>query len=236
MALARVRQLSAHEVGHTIGFPTHYLASTYGRESVMDYPAPYVEIDENGQLDLSNAYVQRIGEYDKLSVNWLYREFPQGTDETAALEEIVRQGMRDGLIFMAHTNNNFIGAGHPYASVWDNGANLVDHLKHEIRVRNIGLQGFGEDMIRTGTPLSDLEYVLLPLYMHHRFQLRAAAQSLGGADYRYTLKGDGQTPVEIVPGEEQRDALETILSALTVDFLALPEGSGAHDPAAGLPA
>ena len=223
MALARVRQLSAHEVGHTIGFPHNYLASTYGRESVMDYPAPYVEIDADGKLDLSNAYVQRIGEYDKLSVNWLYREFPEGTDEVAALEEIVRQGMRDGLIFMAHTNNNFIGAGHPYAGVWDNGENLVDHLKHEIRVRDIGMRGFGEHMIRVGRPLSDLEYVLLPLYMHHRFQLRAAAQSLGGADYNYAVRGDGQVPVEIVAGEEQRDALETILSALTVDFLALSE-------------
>ncbi|MDE2873953.1 MAG: zinc-dependent metalloprotease [Gemmatimonadota bacterium] len=223
MALARVRQLSAHEVGHTIGFPHNYLASTYGRESVMDYPAPYVEIDADGSLDLSNAYVQRIGEYDKLSVNWLYREFPEGTDEAAALEEIVRQGMRDGLIFMAHTNNNFIGAGHPYAGVWDNGENLVDHLEHEIEVRNIGMRNFGDHMIRAGRPMSDLEYVLLPLYMHHRFQLRAAAQSLGGADYRYTVRGDGQTPVAIVPGEEQRDALETILSALTVDFLALPE-------------
>ena len=223
MALARVRQLSAHEVGHTIGFPHNYLASTYGRESVMDYPAPYVEIDAEGSLDLSNAYVQRIGEYDKLSVNWLYREFPEGTDEAAALDEIVRQGMRDGLIFMAHTNNNFIGAGHPYAGVWDNGENLVDHLKHEIRVRDIGMRGFGEHMIRAGRPLSDLEYVLLPLYMHHRFQLRAAAQSLGGADYSYAVRGDGQVPVEIVAGEEQRDALETILSALTVDFLALPE-------------
>ena len=223
MALARVRQLSAHEVGHTIGFPHNYLASTYGRESVMDYPAPYVEIDADGNLDLSNAYVQRIGEYDKLSVNWLYREFPEGTDEAAALEEIVQQGMRDGLIFMAHTNNNFIGAGHPYAGVWDNGENLVDHLKHEIRVRNIGMEGFGDHMIRAGRPLSDLEYVLLPLYMHHRFQLRAAAQSLGGADYSYAVRGGGQVPVAIVPGEEQRDALETILSALTVEFLALPE-------------
>ncbi len=223
MALARVRQLSAHEVGHTIGFPHNYLASTYGRESVMDYPAPYVEIDADGNLDLSNAYVQRIGEYDKLSVNWLYREFPEGTDEVAALEEIAAQGMRDGLIFMSHTNNNFIGAGHPYAGVWDNGENLVDHLKHEIRVRNIGMRGFGDHLIRSGRPLSDLEYVLLPLYMHHRFQLRAAAQSLGGADYSYAVRGDGQVPVAIVPGEEQRDALETILSALTVDFLALPE-------------
>lgn len=223
MALARVRQLSAHEVGHTIGFPHNYMASAYGRESVMDYPAPYAQIDTNGDIDLSNAYVQRIGEYDKLSVNWLYREFPAGTDEVAALARIADQGVRDGLIYMGHTNNNFIGAAHQYASVWDNGDNLVDHLKLELRIRNIGLERFGTDVIRTGEPLSNLEYVLLPLYMHHRFQLRSAAQSLGGADYRYALKGDGQTPFTVVAGEEQRDALETILSTLDVDFLTLPE-------------
>ena len=223
MALARVRQLSAHEVGHTLGFPHNYMASAYGRESVMDYPAPLVEIDGNGNLDLSNAYVQRIGEYDKLSVNWLYREFPAGTDEASALAQIAQQGVADGLIYMGHTNNNFIGAGHQYASVWDNGANLVDHLKLEIRVREIGLRRFGADAIRTGEPLSNLEYVLLPLYMHHRFQLRSAAQSLGGADYRNAVKGDGQTPFTIISAVEQRDALETILSTLTVDFLSLSE-------------
>ena len=195
MALARVRQLSAHEVGHTLGFPHNYIASAYGRESVMDYPAPLVQIDDAGNLDLSNAYVQRIGEYDKLSVNWLYREFPAGANETIELARIAQQGVEDGLIYMGHANNNFIGAGHQYASVWDNGANLVDQLKVEIRVREIGLELFGLDAIRTGDPLSDLEYVLLPLYMHHRFQLRAAAQSLGGADYRNALKGGRPDPL-----------------------------------------
>jgi hypothetical protein len=221
MALARVRQLSAHEVGHTLGFPHNYMASAYGRESVMDYPAPLVQIDESGNIDLSNAYVQRIGEYDKLSVNWLYREFPNGTNETQALERIAEQGVVDGLIYMGHTNNNFIGASHQYASVWDNGSNLVDHLKLEIRIREIGLERFGIDAIRTGEPMSTLEFVLLPLYMHHRFQLRAAIQSLGGADFRYALKGDGQIPFTIVEAEEQRDVLETVLSTLAVDFLAL---------------
>jgi len=223
MALARVRQLSAHEVGHTLGFPHNYMASSYGRESVMDYPAPFAQIDANGDIDLSDAYVQRIGKYDELSVNYLYREFPAGTDEVQALAQIAQQGVRDGLIYMGHTNNNFIGAGHQFASVWDNGSNLVDQLKLEIRVREIGLERFGTDAIRPGEPLSNLEYVLLPLYMHHRFQLRSAVQSLGGADYRYALKGDGQTPFEIVSAEEQRDALETVLSTLTVDFLALSE-------------
>ena len=223
MALARVRQLSAHEVGHTLGFPHNYMASAFERESVMDYPAPLVEIDENGDLDLSNAYLRRIGTYDELSTNWLYRDFPEGVDEVEALKEIAEAGVRDGLIYMGHTNNNFIGAGHQFAGVWDNGSNLVDHLKLELRVREIGLERFGLDMIREGDPLSDLEYVLLPLYMHHRFQLRSAVQSLGGADYRYALKGDGQVPFRIIPAEEQRDALETVLSTLTVDFLALPE-------------
>jgi len=223
MALDRVRQLSAHEVGHTIGFPHNYMASAYDRESVMDYPAPLMEIDSNGDIDLSNAYVQRIGTYDELAVNWAYRDFPDGTDVPAALAQIVEQGVRDGLIYMGHTNNNFIGAAHQFAGVWDNGSNLVDHLKLEMRIREIGLERFGTDVIRSGEPLSNLEYVLLPLYMHHRFQLRSAVQSLGGADYRYALKGDGQIPFTIIEGSEQRDAMETVLSTLSVDFLALPE-------------
>jgi hypothetical protein len=222
MALDRVRQLSAHEVGHTLGYPHNYLGSTFGRESVMDYPAPLVEITADGQLDLSNAYVQRIGEYDKLAIRYSYEQFLPGADETAELAKIVQESLDRGLIFMDHNNNSFVGAGHQFASVWDNGANLVDHLKHEIEVRRIGMENFGPEVIRNGEPLSTLEYVLLPLYMHHRFQLNSAAQSIGGADYRYALRGDGQTPLTIIDGEEQRDALETVLSTLSVDFLAIP--------------
>lgn len=222
MALDRVRQLSAHEVGHTLGYPHNYLASTYGRESVMDYPAPLVEITANGELDLSNAYVQRIGEYDKLAIRYSYSHFPPGADEAAELAKIVQESLDSGLIFMGHNNNNFRGAGHQFASAWDNGENLVDHLKHEIEVRRIGLENFSAALIRKGEPISTLQYVLLPLYMHHRFQMNSAAQSIGGANYLYAVRGDGQTPFTIIDPEEQRDALETVLATLSVDFLALP--------------
>jgi hypothetical protein len=223
MALMRARQLSAHEVGHTLGFPHNYLGSTYGRESVMDYPAPLVKITAAGGLDLSDAYVQRIGEYDKLAVRYAYAQFPPGADEAAELRKIVQESLDRGLIYMSHKDNNFRGAGHQYASVWDNGTNLVDHLAHEIEVRRIGLARFGVETIRPGEPISTLETVLLPLYMHHRFQLNAAAQSIGGADYRNAVRGDGQTPYRIVDAAEQRRALELLLSTLQVEFLALPE-------------
>ena len=223
MALDRVRQLSAHEVGHTLGYPHNYLASSYGRESVMDYPAPLIDIRDGNRLDLSNAYLQRIGEYDKLAVRYSYEQFPPGANEEEELQKIVQESIDRGLIFMAHNNNNFVGAGHQFAGVWDNGDNLVDQLKHEIEVRRIGMENFSPAVIREGEPLSSLEYVLLPLYMHHRFQLNSAAQSIGGADYRNAVRGDGQTPFTIIDGEEQRDALNTVLSTLEVDFLKLPE-------------
>lgn len=223
MSLARVRQLAAHEVGHTLGFPHNYIASAQQRSSVMDYPAPLVQITPQGGLDLSNAYTRGIGDYDKLAITWLYQDFPAGVNESQALKAIADSGVRRGLLYMGHTNNNFIGAGHQFASVWDNGSNLVDQLIQEIRIRQIGLDKFGPQVIRPGEPMSKLEFVLLPLYMHHRFQLRSAAQSLGGANYTNTIRGDGQIPFTIVPGAEQRRALETILSTLTVDFLALPE-------------
>ncbi len=223
MALARVRQLTAHEIGHTLGFPHNYLASSFGRASVMDYPAPLIRIGADGQLDFSDAYAAKIGEYDKLAVTWLYEDFPPGTDEERALNALVEEGLSRGIEFMGHIDNHFVGAAHPLASVWDNGSDLVAGLKHEIEVRRIALQSFGPGAIREGEPLSTLETVLVPLYLHHRFQLNSAAQSLGGAEYRYALRGDGRTPQRVVPGAKQREALEAILSTLTVDFLALPE-------------
>ncbi|HEX4931632.1 MAG TPA: zinc-dependent metalloprotease, partial [Gemmatimonadaceae bacterium] len=223
MALARVRQLAAHEVGHTIGFPHNYIGSAQNRSTVMDYPAPLPRITPQGGIDLSEAYAKGIGEYDKLSVTWLYQDFPPGTDETAALAAIAESGLKRGLRYVGHWNNNFIGAGHQFASVWDNGANLVDQLVEELKVRKIGLDRFGPEVIRPGEAMSRLEFALLPLYMHHRFQLRAAAQSLGGADYTNALRGDGQVPYTVVPVAEQRRALEVILGTLTPDFLALPE-------------
>lgn len=223
MALARVRQLSAHEVGHTLGFPHNYMSSTYGRASVMDYPAPLVKITPDGRLDLSDAYDVGIGEYDKIAVRWLYSDFPPGTDENQALDAIVEEALERAMIFITDADARPAGAAHPYAALWDNGSDPVAHLEHEIEVRRIGLAGFGVEAVRPGEPLAYLEEVLVPLYLHHRYQLESAAHSIGGANYSFAMRGDGQTPIAIVPGDQQRKALEVVLSTISPEFLAIPE-------------
>ena len=225
MSLARIRQLSAHEVGHTLGLAHNFAASTYGRASVMDYPAPMVEI-RNGKLDLSNAYAVGIGAYDKFAIEYAYTEYGQSENEQAGLERILERGVAAGMLFISDADARPPGAAHPLASLWDNGSDPIAMLRHEMEVRRIGLSQFGLGSVPTGTPLSLLEAKLLPLYLHHRFQLQAAVKSVGGVNYTYAVKtasgaNPGKAP-EIVSPARQRDALAAVLETLQVEALAIP--------------
>jgi hypothetical protein len=225
MALARIRQLSAHEVGHAIGLQHNFAASTYGRASVMDYPAPQVEV-RGGALDLSNAYAKGIGSFDKFAVTYGYAEFRPGADEAAELARIVEDGVRAGMLFVADGDARPAGSAHPLGSLWDNGADPVATLRHEMEVRRIGLERFGLGAVRDGAPLSSLEATLVPLYLHHRYQLQAAMKSVGGLYFTYAVKtAKGPVPArvrELVPAERQREALAAVLDAISVDALAVP--------------
>lgn len=226
MSLARIRQLSAHEVGHTLGFSHNFAASSYGRGSVMDYPAPLIEI-KNGRLDLSNAYAVGIGSFDKFSVQYAYTDFPEGADENAELEKIVETGVRNGMLFIADSDGRATDTAHPLASVWDNGSDMVDFLRHEMRVRRIGLEQFGLKNVPENTPLSELEAKLIPLYLHHRYQLVSAMKSVGGMYFTYAVKTkNGVSPNrfrEIVAPERQREALSAVLDTIKPEELAMPE-------------
>lgn len=222
LALARIRQLSAHEVGHTIGFDHNMAASTYGRASVLDYPAPFVKIT-NGAIDLSEAYATGVGAYDIALTRYAYSDFPPGVDEEAALNEIAKEAP----LFVSDPHSRPVGGAHPLGAVWDNGGDPVAMLRHEIDVRRIALEQFGLRNIDAGQPLSALEEKLLPLYLHHRYQLEAAVKSVGGVFFTYAVKEpDGGTSPEVVrevvPPARQRAALDAVMTTLEPSFLEIP--------------
>lgn len=226
MALARIRQLAAHETGHTLGFEHNFAASTYGRASVMDYPAPWVDI-KNGKLDLSNAYATGIGEFDRFAVKFAYSQFPSGANEAAELEKIVDDAVARGMLYIDDPDARPVSSAHPLASLWDNGSDPVATLKHELEVRKIGLSQFGVSSIPVGTPLSELELKLLPLYLHHRYQAVAAAKSVGGVYFTYAVRtAAGPNPnrvADVVPAAQQKAALQALLETLSVETLRIPE-------------
>jgi len=226
MSYARIRQLSAHEVGHTLGFSHNFAASTYNRGSVMDYPAPLVEI-KNGKLDFSNAYAVGIGTFDKFATTYSYAQFPAGANEDAELEKIVRHGIAAGMLYISDSDSRPAGAAHPLANLWDNGPDPVAMLKHEMQVRRMGLEQFGIRNVPEGTPMSELERTFLPLYLHHRYQLTAATKMIGGVNYTYAVRGaSGANPTTVaepIAAGRQREALAAILATLDAKELSIPE-------------
>jgi hypothetical protein len=223
LALARIRQLSAHEVGHTLGLTHNFAASTYGRASVMDYPAPLVRVDAEGELDFSDAYGVGVGVWDIHSIRYAYTEFSPAADADAKLAEIVDEGLRRRLVFLADEDARPAGAAEPRASLWDNGSDPLAQLELEMRVRRLALDRFGRQNVAVGTPLALLEEVLAPLYFHHRYQVAAAAKMLGGLEYSYAVRGDGQAAAQPIPGPAQRRAVALLLATLSPAELDLPE-------------
>lgn len=219
MALARIRQLSAHEVGHTLGFGHNYASSAAGRASVMDYPHPYIKIRGDGTLDFSEAYAVGIGEWDKVFVRYAYSHFPEGTDEDRALDRILDEAHARGLYCLSESGES---SAHPYTHDWDNGPDPLAELERVMKIRGIALQNFSEKNIPPRTPMARLEEVLVPVYLFHRYQTQAAAKWLGGVDYRAAVRGDNQKIVEVVPAAAQRRALALVLDTISPQALALP--------------
>jgi hypothetical protein len=217
-ALDRLRQLSAHEVGHTIGFGHNYYASNLGRISVMDYPHPLVTL-ENGEIDFSEVYDDRIGEWDKVAVRYAYQDFPAGADTEEELRAILDEAWERDVIYL--TNQDM--SAQPRVHQWANGDDPAVELNRMMAVRRHALDRFDEKAIKLNQPLAELEEVLVPLYLHHRYQVPATASALGGMNFHYSLRGDGHgRATDPTPAADQLAALDALLATLTPAELAIP--------------
>jgi len=223
MALNRLKQLSAHEVGHTLGLQHNYSASVINRSSVMDYPHPAAVLDAKGEIDISDAYDLKIGEWDKIAINWGYREFSKSDNEKAALDKIVGDASKNGYQFISDRDARAAGGLHPTAHLWDNGKSPVDELNNVMKVRAKALSQFGENNLRQGMPMAFLEDVLVPIYLYHRYQVEAATKLVGGMYYTYALRGDGQIIIQSLTKDEQLKALNAVISTIEPSELVLPD-------------
>ncbi|SDB40182.1 protein of unknown function [Flavobacteriaceae bacterium MAR_2010_188] len=222
LALSRIRQLSAHEVGHTLGFTHNFAASTNDRASVMDYPHPNFQL-KNGKIDISDAYDTGIGEWDKVTVAYSYSEFKNAEEEKETLHKILNDAEKDGLRFITDSDARAEGGAHGLAHLWDGGENPADELNRVLKVREQAIKNFSEDNIRKYDAFSELEDVFVPLYFFHRYQTEAVTKMVGGLDYNYAVKGDGQLVTKYLDSKMQKDALSALMKTLDPKILAIPK-------------
>lgn len=219
MALARIRQLSAHEIGHTLGFNHNFAASPKDRGSVMDYPYPRFSLKPDGTVDISNAYAKGIGSWDKRAVIWGYTQFASGKNEEAELEKIMQETLKQGFVYIPDIGGN----AHSTSHQWDDGTDPIAQLDNIMKVRRRVLDNFSEKAIMQNEPMATLEEVLVPMYLLHRYQIEAVAKSLGGLFFTHAVKNDGQITTKIVEPDIQWKAFDALMTTISPDALILPE-------------
>lgn len=222
MAIARIRQLSAHEIGHTLGFAHNYAASATNKSSVMDYPHPQFSLI-NGEVNFAKAYEVGIGDWDMVTVAYSYQNFNEGESEKDGLNKILDKAKTDGLRYITDQDARPQGSAHVLAHLWDNGTDVSKELDDMLKLRKVAISNFSVDNIQDGTPYSVLEDVFVPLYFFHRYQTEGVAKVIGGLEYNYAIKGDGQEVVAIADKEMQEEALKVVLKTLDASEIAIPK-------------
>ncbi|MDG1337681.1 MAG: zinc-dependent metalloprotease [Flavobacteriaceae bacterium] len=220
-SLDRIRQLSAHEIGHTLGFAHNYISSANNRSSVMDYPHPKIDLVD-GEISIADAYSENIGDWDKVSVQYAYRDFPNTKNENNELDKIINEAQKNGLYFLSDSDSRPVGSANAFSHLWDNGELPYKELNKLLKVRDLALKNIDLDNLVEGEPYDRIEDILVPIYMLHRYQIEAAAKAIGGVDYLYFVKNNDNDKIKFVDSKLQRKSLESLLSVLKPKNLVLP--------------
>ena len=221
-SLDRIRQLSAHEIGHTLGFAHNYISSANNRSSVMDYPHPKIDII-NGDINIDNAYSKNIGDWDKVTVRYAYTDFQENENEEIKLNQIIEEAVNKGLYFLSDSDSRPVGSANPFSHLWDNGEFPYKELNKLLKVRDLALKNIDLENLIDGEPYDRIEDILVPIYMLHRYQIESTAKAIGGVDYLYFVKNLNNDKVKFVNSKLQKESLESLLNVLNPKNLVLPD-------------
>ena len=221
-SLDRIRQLSAHEIGHTLGFAHNYISSANNRSSVMDYPHPKIDIID-GDINIDNAYSKNIGDWDKVTVRYAYTDFQENENEEIKLNQIIEEAVNKGLYFLSDSDSRPVGSANPFSHLWDNGEFPYKELNKLLKVRDLALKNIDLENLIDGEPYDRIEDILVPIYMLHRYQIESTAKAIGGVDYLYFVKNLNNDKVKFVNSKLQKESLESLLNVLNPKNLVLPD-------------
>ena len=221
-SLDRIRQLSAHEIGHTLGFAHNYISSANNRSSVMDYPHPKIDIID-GDINIDNAYSKNIGDWDKVTVRYAYTDFQENENEEIKLKQIIEEAVNKGLYFLSDSDSRPVGSANPFSHLWDNGEFPYKELNKLLKVRDLALKNIDLENLIDGEPYDRIEDILVPIYMLHRYQIESTAKAIGGVDYLYFVKNLNNDKVKFVNSKLQKESLESLLNVLDPKNLVLPD-------------
>jgi hypothetical protein len=223
LALNRIKQLSAHEVGHTLGIAHNFAASENNRASVMDYPHPLIKL-KNDKIDISEAYTTRIGDWDKYTIAYGYQDFTAEQDESKRLVDLVKAALKKGFLYKSDPDARIPKRASANGHLWDNGSDPIKEFTRVSELREFALHSFGTNNLPPNETFSDLERRLVPVYYSHRYQLNALVKQISGVNYDYTLKQNNSAPnVHFVDGKRQSRALALVLESASPDYLRLPK-------------
>ena len=221
LSLARIRQLAADEVGHTLGLDHNFAASTNQDASVMDYPHPKIQLKGN-DIDISAPYTTGVGPWDDFTIAYGYSDQGDARTQQALQVDLLADVAKRGLRYIGEADSRQKDASQAYASLWDSGDDPIDQLGKLNKIRTKAIADFSSAALLPNEPLGELADAFAPIYLLTRYQIDAVAKFIGGTDYNYQSIGEGSRWSYIAP-QLQLTGLDALLNTLDAASLTVPQ-------------